>query len=202
MKQRALRSSVLRSLLTLVSLSAIALGQQSSGSLRGTVKDIQGAVVSGAKVTLTDVAQGDNREVKTNQEGIFFFNPLKPSLYKVVIEATGFRKIERNQIRVSASDRLDLPDFTLAVGDITESITVEASGVILQTRSAEKGGVLTGNQVINLALNGRSFLDLTRTVPGVVPTGGIGGSVNGNRNNQNNLMVDGVTNIDTGSNGG
>jgi Carboxypeptidase regulatory-like domain/TonB-dependent Receptor Plug Domain len=202
MKQRALRSSVLRSLLALVSLSAIALGQQSSGSIRGTVKDSQGAVVFGAKVTLTDVAQGDNREVKTNQEGIFFFNPLKPSVYKVSIEATGFRKIERTEIRVSANDRLDLPDFTLAVGAMTESITVEASGVILQTRSAEKGGVLTGNQVINLALNGRSFLDLTRTVPGVVPNGGVGGSVNGNRNNQNNLMVDGVTNIDTGSNGG
>lgn len=202
MKQRALSRSVLRSLLALVSLSAIALGQQSSGSIRGTVKDSQGAVVFGAKVTLTDVAQGDNREVKTNQEGIFFFNPLKPSVYKVSIEATGFRKIERTEIRVSANDRLDLPDFTLAVGAMTESITVEASGVILQTRSAEKGGVLTGNQVINLALNGRSFLDLTRTVPGVVPNGGVGGSVNGNRNNQNNLMVDGVTNIDTGANGG
>ena len=89
MKQRSLRSSVLRSLLALVSLSAIALGQQSSGSIRGTVKDSQGAVVVGAKVTLTDVAQGDNREVKTNQEGLFFFNPLKPSVYKVSIEATG-----------------------------------------------------------------------------------------------------------------
>jgi len=173
MKHRALRSTVLRSLLALVSLSAIALGQQSSGSIRGTVKDSQGAVISGARVTLTDVAQGDNREAKTNQEGIFFFNPLKPSVYKVSIEANGFRKMERNEIRVSANDRLDLPDFSLAIGALTESVTVEASGVILQTRGAEKGGVLTGNQVINLALNGRSFLDLTRTVPGVVPNGGV-----------------------------
>jgi hypothetical protein len=114
----------------------------------------------------------------------------------------GFKKYEQKEIRVFANDRLELPDIGMAVGQVSDSITVEAQGVVLQTRGAEKGGVLTGNQVLNLALNGRSFLDLTRTVPGVVPNGGVGGSVNGNRNNQNNLMVDGVTNIDTGSNGG
>jgi|GEM_PF-6411294 len=80
MKQRSLRSSLLHSLIALVSFSAIALGQPSSGSIRGTVKDTQGSVIFGAKITLTDVAQGDNREAKTNQEGIFFFNPLKPSV--------------------------------------------------------------------------------------------------------------------------
>ena len=202
MKHRKLRGLFLRALSLPLLFSLTAFGQQSSGSIRGIVKDAQGAVVAGAKVILVDVAQADNREVTTNAEGTFFFNPLKPSLYRVVVEASGFKKIERNEIRVSANDRLDLPDFVLAVGAITDSVTVESSGVILQTRGAEKGGVLTGNQVINLALNGRSFLDLTRTVPGVVPTGGIGGSVNGNRSNQNNLMVDGITNIDTGSNGG
>jgi len=197
-----LRGCVSRLLFILSLTSAVALAQQSSGSIRGIVKDGQGAVIAGAKVRLVDVAQGDNREATTNSEGVFFFNPLKPSLYKVLVEAAGFKKTERDEIRVSANDRLDLPDFLLSVGAITDSVTVESSGVILQTRGAEKGGVLTGNQVINLALNGRSFLDLTRTVPAVVPTGGIGGSVNGNRNNQNNLMVDGITNIDTGSNGG
>ncbi len=202
MQLRLLRSLLLRSLVTLSLLSTVAYSQQSSGSIRGVVRDAQGALVPGAKVLLIDVAQGDNREITTNTDGVFFFNPLKPSLYRLQVEASGFKKYERSEIRVSANDRLDLPDIQLAVGAISDSITVEAGGVILQTRGAEKGGVLTGNQVINLALNGRSFLDLTRTVPGVVPTGGIGGSVNGNRNNQNNLMVDGVTNIDTGSNGG
>ena len=193
MQLSSLRSQVLRYFLAASVFSFAAYSQQSSGSIRGVVKDAQGALVPGAKVVLVDVAQGDNRELTTNSDGVFFFNPLKPSLYKVMVEASGFKKYERSEIRVSANDRLDLPDIQLAIGAITDSITVEASGVILQTRGAEKGGVLTGNQVINLALNGRSFLDLTRTVPGVVPTGGIGGSVNGNRNNQNNLMVDGIT---------
>jgi hypothetical protein len=202
MQLSSLRSHTLRCLIAVSLCSYAALAQQSSGSIRGVVRDAQGGLVPGAKVVLIDVAQGDNRDVTTNTEGVFFFNPLKPSMYKVTVEASGFKKYERSEIRVSANDRLDLPDIQLSVGNVTDSITVEASGVILQTRGAEKGGVLTGNQVINLALNGRSFLDLTRTVPGVVPTGGVGGSVNGNRNNQNNLMVDGVTNIDTGSNGG
>lgn len=198
----SLRNSMLRFVVLSLFVAGMALAQQSSGSIRGVIRDAQGGLVPGAKVTLIDVAQGDNREVTTNTDGVFFFNPLKPALYRVTVEAAGFKKYERSEIRVSANDRLDLPDIQLTVGAVTDSITVEASGVILQTRGAEKGGVLTGNQVINLALNGRSFLDLTRTVPGVVPTGGVGGSVNGNRNNQNNLMVDGVTNIDTGSNGG
>lgn len=202
MQLRLLRSLALRCIVAVAVLSVSAFCQQSSGSIRGVVRDAQGGLVPGAKVTLVDIAQGDNREVTTSTDGVFFFNPLKPSLYRVVVEVSGFKKYERNEIRVSANDRLDLPDILLAVGNVSDSITVEASGVILQTRSAEKGGVLTGNQVVNLALNGRSFLDLTRTVPGVVPNGGVGGAVNGNRNNQNNLMVDGVTNIDTGSNGG
>ncbi len=177
-------------------------GQQSSGSIRGEVKDSQGAVVPRAKVTLTDVNQGDVRELTTNQGGVFFFNPLKPSVYKLTIESTGFKKYEVKEIRLSASDRLDIPAISLSVGQMSESITVSDSAVLLQTRGAEKGGVLTGSQVVDLALLTRDFLQLTRTIPGVVPNGGVGGSVNGNRNNQNNLMVDGVTNIDTGSNGG
>ncbi len=177
-------------------------GQQSSGSIRGEVKDSQGAVVPGAKVILTDINQGDVRELSTNQEGVFFFNPLKPSIYSLSVESTGFKKYEVKEIRVSANDRLDLPAIALSVGQMSESVTVSDTAVLLQTRGAEKGGVLTGSQVVNLALPTRNFLDLTKTIPGVNPNGGVGGSVNGNRNNQNNLLVDGVTNIDTGSNGG
>jgi hypothetical protein len=155
-------------------LAAGVFGQQSSGSLRGIVKDGQGGVVPGARVTLTDIAQGDNREIVTGQDGTFFFNPLKPSMYSVTVEMSGFKKYQEKNIRISANDRLDLPDITMTVGQVSDSITVEAQGVVLQTRGAERGGTLTGNQVINLALNGRSFLDLTRTVPGVVPNGGRG----------------------------
>jgi hypothetical protein len=183
-------------------IAASAYGQQVSGSITGVVKDDQGAMIPGAKVTLLDTRQGDMREVTTNTEGIFLFNPLKPSIYNLTVEYAGFKKFEQKLINVFANDRLALPDLVLQVGGVTETITIEESTVALQTKGAERAGVLTGSQMVNLAVNFRSFLDLTRTLPGVVSNGGIGGSINGNRNNQNNLMVDGVTNIDTGSNGG
>src|SRR5262249_26226473 len=105
--------------------------QQSSGSIRGEVKDVQGAVISGAKVHLTDVNQGDTRDVVTNQEGVFFFNPLKPSVYRLVVEAPGFKKYEVKEIRVSANDRLDVPPIELAVGQLVESVVVSDTAVLL-----------------------------------------------------------------------
>ena len=148
-------------LVSLLSASA-AFGQQSSGSIRGDVKDGQGAVIPNARVQLTDVNQGDVREATTNQEGVFFFTPLKPSVYKLVVEVSGFKKYERNEIRVFSNDRLDIPDIRLTIGQANESITVSEEAVMLQTRGAEKGGVLTGSQVVNLALVSRNFLEIGR----------------------------------------
>ena len=89
------------------------------------------------------------------------------------------------------------------MGALTETVTVEAQSANVQTASAERSGVLTSRQVLDLAETGRSLFDLTKTLPGVVYTGGLGGvAANGNRNNQNNFTLDGVTNVDTGSNGG
>jgi hypothetical protein len=158
--------------------------------------------VPNAKVTLVDVNQGDARETLTNNGGVFFLNPLKPSTYNLKVEATGFKAYERKEIKVFANDRIDLGQVELDVGAVTESIIVEAQAVELKTQGADRSGVLNSKQVVDLALLTRDFLQLTRTIPGVVQNGGVGGSINGNRNNANNLTVDGVTNIDTGSNGG
>ena len=186
----------------LVLLPAVCLAQQVSGSIGGTVVDKQGAVVPNAKVILTNIAEGDVRESVTNANGVFFFNPLKPSVYNVRIESAGFKSHQRNEVRVFANDRLDLGSVELEVGGVTESIVVEASTEEIRTQGADRFGVLNSKQVVDLALLTRDFLQLTRTIPGVVQNGGVGGAINGNRNNSNNLTVDGVTNIDTGSNGG
>jgi hypothetical protein len=178
--------------------------QQVSGSISGTVRDAGGAIIPNAKVKLVDVLQNDVREGASNNDGIFLFNPLKPSTYTLTIEVSGFKRHEQKEIKVFANDRVTLGDISLQVGSISDSVTVAAEGgeVQLKLAGGEKSGVLTGNQTVNLALLTRDFLQLTRTLPGVVQNGGVGGAVNGNRNNSNNLTVDGVTNIDTGSNGG
>lgn len=174
-----------------------------SGSISGIVKDPQGSVVVDAKVTINDQRLAYTREMTTSSEGFFLFSPLQPSRYSITIEAVWFKRYEKRDIQIYASDRVNLGEIVLDIGGVTETVTVEASTATLQTVGAERAGVLTGKQVVDLALNGRSFLDLARVVPGVLYTGGLGGiQANGNRGNQNNLTVDGVTNVDTGSNGG
>jgi hypothetical protein len=180
-----------------------AQAQLVSGSISGVVKDPQGAVVANVKVTVTDMRLNYVRDVTTNTEGVFLLSPLQPSRYMIAIEAPGFKKYEQRDIQVYASDRISLGDIVLEVGGLTETVTVEATAATIQAQGADRSSVLTGKQVVDIALNGRNFLDLARVVPGVVYTGGLGGIMaNGNRGNQNNLTVDGVTNVDTGSNGG
>ncbi|MBY0508216.1 MAG: carboxypeptidase regulatory-like domain-containing protein [Bryobacteraceae bacterium] len=181
---------------------SVAFGQQVSGSISGTVRDNQQAVIAGAKVTLINAVQGFSRETQTNAEGYYLFTSLQPSTYNLTVEQSGFKKAETRDIKIFASDRLTIP-VVMEIGQLSEIISVEGQVAQVQTQGAERSGVLTGKQVVDVALISRSFLDLVRVQPGIIYTGGLGGiSANGNRTNQNNLTVDGVTNVDTGSNGG
>lgn len=180
-----------------------AAAQQISGTINGVVRDSQQAAVANAKVTLNNGQTGATRDVLTGSEGAFVFTQVQPGVYSVSIEAPGFKKFEQRDIKVFANDRVTLGDVVLSVGALNETVTVEAQAAVVQTSNAERSGVLTTRQVEDLAENGRSLFDLTRVLPGVVYTGGLGGiQANGNRGNQNNFTLDGVTNVDTGSNGG
>ncbi len=176
--------------------------QQITGSIAGIVKDAQGAVISNARVTLVSQEQGSSRDMKSGGDGGFVFTPVLPGTYRINVEAAGFKKYEQTDVKIFANDRLFLPDIMMQVGSLTESVTVEASAAMIQATSAERSGVITSSQVVDLALTTRDFLALTKTVPGWLESSGLGGKINGGRDNANNLTVDGVTNVDTGSNGG
>src|SRR5664279_1940841 len=177
--------------------------QQISGSLTGVVKDSQQAVVINAKITLTNPQQGTTRDATTGTDGAFVIAQVQPGTYDLTVEAPGFKKFEQKGVMVFANDRVSVGDIVLTVGALSETVTVESTASQVQTASAERSGVLTQRQVVDLAETGRSLFDLTKTLPGIVYTGGLGGvASNGNRNNQNNFKLDGVTNVDTGSNGG
>jgi hypothetical protein len=189
--------------LILILLCGAVWAQQISGTITGVVKDSQQAVVANAKVTLINQAQGTQREVSSGADGVFVFTPVQPGAYTIEVEASGFKKFEQKDVRVAASDRVTVGDLVLTVGSLSETVTVEANVAQVQTQGADRAGLLTSRQVVDLALNGRNFLDLAKTVPGIVYTGGLGGiQANGNRGNQNNMLLDGITNVDTGSNGG
>jgi hypothetical protein len=183
--------------------------QQTSATLMGVVRDKQGAVVPGATVVLINQEQGTAvRNLKTEGDGSFIIAPLQPATYTLTVEASGFKKFEQKDVKLFANDRLSIGNIELEVGSLTETVTVEAAVVQLQTESAQRSGIVTGVQTVNLALNGRNYLSLMTTVPGVVSefNGQVAGpgigmiSINGQRTNQNNITLDGVSNMDTGSN--
>jgi hypothetical protein len=191
-------------------LAGIGFAQTTSGSISGTVLDAQSAIIPGASVSALEIQQKFTFNTKTNESGIFVFTQVPPGTYTIKVEVTGFKTLDQPGLVVNANDKLDLGNLRMAVGQTTESIEVVASAVLLQTESAERSSALVSKQIENIAVNSRSYLDLVKLVPGVVSTinlqtAGMGGlsniSANGTRVNSNQLMINGISNTDTGSNG-
>ena len=150
-------------------------------------------------------------KVTADAAGRFAFPQMQPGNYTVVVEAPGFRKIEEKNVVLNANDKIALAPFVAQVGSVDQTIEVSAQTLELNTVSAERGNAIVGKQLQNVAVNGRGYLALVGLTPGVVSTvnlqtagsGGLGSiSANGARTSQNNLTLDGIGNVDTGSNGG
>ena len=187
-------------LTVLLFLGVPATAQQTSGMVSGSIQDSQGAAVPNAKVTLINQAQGATfRELQSTADGTFVITPVPASIYTLTVEAAGFKKFVKTDIQVFAADRIGLPPVVLELGAVTDTITVEANTVQLQTVSAERSGVLTGTQMLDLALTGRDWSSLMRTIPGVPPDSTT--TINGGRADQNTTMVDGASAVDAGNNG-
>jgi hypothetical protein len=191
--------------------SAAAFAQTTSGSIAGSAVDAQRAAVPNATVTATELEKRFTFTTKTDESGRFVFTQIPPGTYNIAVEARGFKKLERSGVVLNANDKLALGDLVMEVGALTEQIEVSASVVTLQTESAERSEALVSKQMENIAVNSRSYLDLVKLVPGVVSTvnlqtagpGGLGSiSANGARANENQLTINGISNVDTGSNGG
>lgn len=182
------------------------LAQNTSGSITGVIQDASGAVIPGAQVTLINQEQGVTfQQTITNETGIYFFSALPAATYTVTAELPGFKKYSKKDVKLFVNDRLGLPPIVLEVGSQAESVSVEASAVTLETVSAERSGIVTGRQMVDIALNGRNFAALLKLVPGVpadtAPSGlGVNAYINGGRANQNNFTVDGQTVTDSGVN--
>src|SRR5262247_1891023 len=199
-------------LLSLALLLAVSAFAQTSASLSGTVHDSQGGAVAGAKVMLKDAGGTVQLDTTTNGEGFYTFPVIQPGTYTVTVEAPGFKKSVKSGIVVNASDRQSTGVTVLEIGDISNSVEVTADAAQLQikTESGEQGAAVNNQQIQNLAVNGRNYLDLLKLTPGVVVNtsfavsgpGGFGNiSIGGMRMGKNNLTIDGTTNVDTGSNG-
>lgn len=168
------------------------LAQSDSATLRGTVVDQNGAIIAGAKVTVSNDAKAFKRDVVTNDDGNFTFPQLPPETYKVTVEQKGFGTAEVVDITLNTADQRQLR-VELKPGDVTAAVKVETSAQAVETGGATSTTV-SGQLVERLPLNGRSFQSLLYQVPGVVPAQGDGQiSVNGNRSDANYFTLDGVS---------
>jgi hypothetical protein len=200
----------------LLSLSAVAFAQEITGSISGTVKDSVGAAVGGATVTFTDSdKKAVVRTVNTNDDGEFSAPLLPVAFYDITVEAPNFKKHLENRVKVSVNERRTV-DVTLEAGNISEVVTVTSDLLQVNTQSATAGNVINGDQVRQLSLNNRNFVQLLTLSPGVSaniadqiyvgstnPNGQSNAlqiAVNGVRSSSNTYSVDGADTTDRGAN--
>ena len=200
----------------LLSLSAVAFAQEITGSINGSVKDSVGAAVKGATVTITDSDKKVVvRTVTTNDDGEFSAPLLPVAYYDITVEAPNFKKHVESQVKVNVNERRTV-DVTLEAGNIAEVVTVTSDLLQVNTQSAAAANVINGDQVRQLSLNNRNFVQLITLSPGVSAniadqiyvgsTNPIGQSnalqisVNGVRSSSNTYAVDGADTTDRGAN--
>jgi hypothetical protein len=188
------------------------LGQSIVGRISGTVSDTSRSVIAGAVITITNESTKLTRTVKTDSNGFYVATALPVGNYMVAAEHPGFKKAARSGNNLVADGRVSA-DFALAVGDVSASVeVVEAFGEQVNTVSGEISRVIDSEQVQNMALNGRNYMQLVSLIPGAAlldedqlalttSLSITAQSVNGNRGNTNYLSVDGGSNMDSGSNG-
>ena len=154
-------------LCVLLSISAATFAQTtvSTGSIQGTITDPSGAVVSGARVTVRNKGTDQTVATTTNSSGTYASGALIPGDYVVRVEGAGFKTLEipvTVQVNVTSA-----ANGKLTVGESAQVVEVQASGVVVNTEQASVQGVLTSQQIDNLPINGRNFLDLAQLEPGV-----------------------------------
>lgn len=192
--------------LSVTVLGLPAFGQEAT--IVGTVTDSSGLVVPNATIIVTHTNTGQARSLKTNDAGQYVAPDLNIGNYMVRAEATGFKAAEKKNIVLNVNDRTRI-DFVMQVGSVSESVTVEANAVAVQADSGDVSSVITGQQVTELATNGRSLYNLYALSPGASSIQGMGMiatpvsgdnnvSINGQRAGHNLQLLDGSENLDRG----
>ena len=188
----------------LLAMIAVALtapesaAQITTGTVAGTIQDSQGGVIPGATIVLISESRG-TRGVPgvTNASGDYVFPNITPDTYTIEVTMPGFRTLRRTGVPVSGGDRVSVGVLVIEPGGATETVDVTAEAPLIQAQSGERSFAVSSTQIENLPLSGnRNFASLTALTPGVTgTTTRLGGG------GQNNIMMDGISAMDTGNNG-
>ena len=197
-------------LLLMLAVALPAYAQRTTGTIRGTVTDGAGGVVPGASVVVRSVATGYNRSTFTNADGNYFFPDVPVGTYEIEVSLQGFRSVKVEGVEINVADVREV-NAALEVGEVSELVLVVSEAIPVETMSGEVAGLITGEEIRELPLNGRNFTQLTQLMPGVsAPDGfnsknkglltGVDLSVSGSATTANVWTVDGANNNDVGSN--
>ena len=159
-----IRTAVHAFVLVLV-LACSAGAQPPTGTIAGTVTDATPAAIVGAQITITHLDTDQIRRVDTSAEGQFAAELLPPGSYRLTVAVAGFKRLERNAT-VNAGTTTTI-DLVLEVGDVSETLTVRAAVPLLQNEQHQVAGVVQREQIEQLPLNGRNFLELAKLEPGM-----------------------------------
>ena len=173
----------------------IAAAQVGGGSISGAVLDQGGQPVPGATVTITSLQTSAPRIVVSGSGGTFVVPGLAPGSYQVKVELSGFRSLTRDRISVATGENVAL-DLKLEVGQVSESVTIQGDASLLRSQSSGLGHVVDNRKVVDLPLNGRSFITLATLVPGVAvppPPAAPFPRINGGRPRTNEYLFDGIS---------
>src|SRR5881628_968421 len=209
-----MRSRCIWSILFMVFLGVVPAVAQTQAGISGVIRDPSGAVIPGVTITITNPATNSVRSAISNEAGVYNLPGLQPGRYNIKVELPGFRTITQNdvELQIQQSARLD---FTLQVGDVSQTVEVEGTAALIATENATVGTVIENKSIVEMPLNGRNFLQLVSLSPNVSygfsdSTQAItrqGGqraqqniSVAGQRSEFNHFTLDGVENTDVNFN--
>jgi hypothetical protein len=196
-------------LLLLLAGIPLAYSQEVRASVTGLVTDPTGAAVAGASINVTNLATNIVVSAKSNDSGNYVTPFLAPGRYELSVEAAGFKKFLRQNIILQSQDKARL-DVQLEVGELTQSVTVSESVSMLQTESASRAQIISNELIANVPTQGRNLFQIAWSTPGVIKTGtwrylrsfDIGGttglSINGGRNAENEVLLDGISDVQAG----
>ncbi len=175
-------------------------GQETTGVILGTVKDSSGALIPGARLTITDQSTGSVRGAVADGQGAYVVPLLPPGVYSVAAENPGMQRAIRNNIEVQITERVPV-NFVLNVGSLEEVVTVSAAPVTVQVETSTQGRVILGTSIRAIPLSTRNYTHLLGLTAGVSSAlnnadspglGNVNPNVNGMRAGSNNLLIDGM----------
>lgn len=174
-------------------------GQADQGTITGVITDSADALIPKAEVTLISVDTGLILKATTNEDGVYVFSPVKIGTYKIVAKASGFGSSEQSDLHLNIQQRMNV-SLKLPPQSVSETVSVSSTGPLLQTEEASVGQVITAKVIDETPISGRNWVYVAQLSAGVAPSNGSKGqqkgdfSANGQREAQNNFILDGVDN--------